>query len=134
MSTQPDPIGDPRDALQDVIDRGTYPDGTPSARVVPLALLERLRDAFDELENPPPGDEHIHTVIDCAELELREYLAARDDVEVLALMRFAVILDRGIPLLACAAAPLPENVAKMGEHAAELARGLRGVADAIDPQ
>lgn len=77
---------------------------------------------------------HVASVIDEAELDLRAELDERDDVEVLALLRFALILDRGALLLACAGAPAPELIARMGDRRVELARGLRAVANVIDPQ
>lgn len=80
------------------------------------------------------ADTHVATLIDEAELELRAELNDRVDVEALALMRFALILDRGATMLACAGAPAPELVGKMPDEARlELARGLRSVADTIDP-
>lgn len=139
------PVG--QDTAAALVAELTHEIGTPAhgpsnvidSRLVPRELLERVRAALEDAEREGARADamiagaHVTTIIDEAEHVLRAVLDDRPNVEVLALMRFAVIDDRGGMLVACAGAPPPDAIAKMGAVRQDLAKGLRAVANAIDP-
>lgn len=73
-------------------------------------------------------------VLQTVERELTAALERRDDVAVLAMLRFAVLRDRGRILLALAGAPDARVLEEMtDEQRRTFASALRRAADAADP-
>jgi hypothetical protein len=76
---------------------------------------------------------HPLVTLDIAERELLQLLE-RDGLEVLALLRFAVVRDRGALVVSLAPAPAVAELEQMDtETRGQLADALRRIANVVDP-
>lgn len=77
---------------------------------------------------------HPLVILDNVERELERQLTACDDLEALALLRYAVVLDRGVAALSLSPAPPASAVYRMSDDVrGQLADALRRAANAIAP-
>lgn len=83
----------------------------------------------------PDSDQlHVAIVLEEADRELQHELNDRDDVEVLFILRYAVVLDRGAQVITTPGIPPPDVLARIQPRDRRaLSDALRRASEALDP-